>query len=158
MPIHFKALKPKETDFYPHTVGDHVRKRRLELKLTQKAVAKLLGVSPFSVLNWEKHGMTPPTTSMGRVIEFLGYDPIPCGETVAERIRAKRRQMGWSQRELAAALGVDPCTVKDWEAGRTIMVKAHRALIARLLGLPEGELHAAMRKRWNDAHGRRTPE
>ena len=105
MPIRLKALKPKDTDFEPQTVGDHVRKRRLGLGLTQKAVANLLGVTQFSVINWEKHGMTPPVTTMGRITKFLGYDPVPRGDTVADRIRAKRREMGWSQRGVSKGTG-----------------------------------------------------
>jgi len=50
MPITLKALKPKETDFEPQTLGEHVRKRRLELKLTQKQAAERLGVNPWTVL------------------------------------------------------------------------------------------------------------
>ena len=44
-PITLKTLKRKETDFEPKTVGDHLRKRRLQLGLTQKAFAKLLRVN-----------------------------------------------------------------------------------------------------------------
>lgn len=153
-PITLKALKRKKTNFVLKTIGDHVRKRRLELGLSQKAVARLLRVTEFTVINWEKHGLIPPTTTMGRVIKFLGYDPLPIGETVADRLRASRRQMGWSQKQLGNALGVDPCTVQGWEAGGTIMMKAHRCLVAKLIGIPEPELYAAMRKRWNDVHDR----
>ena len=50
-PIRLKALKPKETDFEPQTIGDHIRKRRLLLKLTKKAVAGILKVSQFSIIS-----------------------------------------------------------------------------------------------------------
>ena len=156
VPIRFKALKPKETDLEPHTVGDHVRKHRLELGLTQKATAKLLEVTQFSVINWEKRGMTPPTTTMGRVIRFLGYDPIPRGDTVADRIRAKRREMGWGQRELALHLGVDRCTVTGWELDGTILKRSHRSMVARFLGLAEADLTREMGDRWNKNHGKRS--
>lgn len=77
MPIRLKALKPKETDFEPPTLGEHVRKRRLELRLTQKQVAHRLGVNPWTVLNWEKSHTEPPIQSMGVILRFLGYDPFP---------------------------------------------------------------------------------
>lgn len=51
VPITLKALKPKETDFEPQTLGEHVRRRRLELGLTQRQAAERLGVSPWTVLN-----------------------------------------------------------------------------------------------------------
>jgi transcriptional regulator with XRE-family HTH domain len=39
---------------------------------------------------------------------LLGYDPFPEPGSVSERLLAKRRAMGWSIREAAAELGVDP--------------------------------------------------
>jgi DNA-binding XRE family transcriptional regulator len=39
----------------PVTLGDHLRRRRLELGLHQKDVAKIIGVTTSSVWNWE-HG------------------------------------------------------------------------------------------------------
>lgn len=153
--IELKALKRKKTDFELRTVGDHVRKRRLELGLTQKAVAKALRVTEFTIINWEKRGLTPPTTTMGRVIKFLGYDPLPAGQTIAERLRQKRRLMGWGQRELAEHLGVDRCTVTGWELDGTILKRSHRSMVARFLGLAEADFTSEMRDRWNESHGKR---
>jgi len=80
VPITLKALKPKETDFEPQTLGEHVRKRRLELGLTQSQAAEQLGASPWTVLNWEKGHTEPPIESMPAIIRFLGYDPLPGAE------------------------------------------------------------------------------
>lgn len=38
------------------------------------------------------------------------------------------------------------------------MVKGHRRMVARFLGLPEAGVYADMRKRWNDSHQRATPD
>ena len=54
-----KCLKPKDTDFEPKTVGEHIKKRRLVLKLTQTAVARKLGVSQASLINWERGDFQP---------------------------------------------------------------------------------------------------
>jgi len=51
------------------------------------------------------------------VIRFLGYDPNPEPETLAERIRRTRERQGISQRELARKLELDPTTVQAWEGG-----------------------------------------
>lgn len=155
MPIRLKALKPKETDFEPQTVGDHIRKRRLLLELTQKAVARILKVSQFSIINWERGEFQPSNvTTLHRIIVFLGYDPLPEGRTIPERLRQKRRQMGWGQRELAEHLGVDRCTVTGWELGGTILKRSHRSMVARLLGLAEADLSCEMADRWNKNHGK----
>jgi transcriptional regulator with XRE-family HTH domain len=154
-----KCRKPKETDFGPQTIGEHVKKRRLQLKLTQKAVARLLGVTQFSVINWERGDFQPRRArTLARIIAFLGYDPLPPGVTIPERLREKRRQLGWGQQELAQHLAVDRCTVASWEAGGIVMAKCHRELLARFLGMPADELDPLMRKRWNDAHNRPAPD
>ena len=37
--------------------------------------------------------------------------------STAERLKRVRRREGWSQRELAKRLEVDPTAVRDWENG-----------------------------------------
>jgi len=51
LPITFKSRKPKKTDFEPRTLGEHIRKRRMQLGLTQVQAAAQIGVSAASVLN-----------------------------------------------------------------------------------------------------------
>lgn len=75
MPIRLKALRKKEFDFDPKTLGEHIKKRRLELGLTQKQAAKRLRVNSWTVLNWEKGETQPLTKSVPKIISFLGYDP-----------------------------------------------------------------------------------
>lgn len=151
-PLTLKALKPKETDFEPQTLGEHVRKRRLELELTQKRVAERLRVSPWTVLNWEKDHTEPPIESMPAIIRFLGYDPFPEPKTIPERLLAKRRAMGWSIKEAARQLGVDEGTWGNWEQGGVILCRNHRFLVARLVGVPEDEVDQGMGERWNRLH------
>ena len=91
VPITLKASKPNETDFEPQTLGEHVRKRRLELTLTQKQAAERLGVNPWTVLNWEKDHTEPPIESMPAIIRFLDYVPFPEPKNIPERLLAKRR-------------------------------------------------------------------
>ncbi|MDT8321430.1 MAG: hypothetical protein RQ826_12975, partial [Xanthomonadales bacterium] len=43
-----------------------------------------------------------------------GYDPFPQPKTIAQHLLAKRREMGWSIREAAAAIGVDPSWVRQF--------------------------------------------
>lgn len=152
-PVTLKCLKPKETDFEPQTVGQHIKKHRLLLKLTQKALTRILKVSEFSIINWERGDFQPiRATTLHRIIEFLGYDPLPKGQTTPERLREKRRPMGWDQRELAEHLGVDRCTVTKWELGGTILKRSHRAMVARFLGLDEEIFVREMGDGWNSSH------
>jgi len=151
-------LRRKETDFEPQTIGEHIKKKRLALGLTQKAVAKLIRVTEFSVIHWENAEHQPRNApTLQRIIRFLGYDPLPAKTTIPDLLRANRRQQGWGQRELAKHLGVDPATVANWESGGTILKYRHRQLVATLLGLPERETQESMRRRWNMSHARATP-
>jgi transcriptional regulator with XRE-family HTH domain len=155
-PITLKALKPKETDFEPETLGEHVRKRRLELRLTQTQAAERLGVNPWTVLNWEKEHTEPPIESMPAIIRFLGYGLFPEPKNIPERLLAKRRAMGWSMKEAARQLGVDQRTWGDWECEQTMLYRRHRELIAGLLGLPSEEIHREMEGRWNRSHTKKS--
>lgn len=77
------VAKPK-VSAYPtelKTIGDHVRARRLDLGLYQQDVAKRIGVSTDTVTNWEKNRATPTPRTWPDIIEFLGYDPRPLGQT-----------------------------------------------------------------------------
>jgi len=152
VPIQLKALKPKESDFEPRLLGEHLRKRRLILNLDQKQAAEVLGIKSWTVLNWEKGHTEPPVEAMPAILGFLGYDPFPAARNLPERLLAKRRMMGWSIRQAATTLKVDPGTWGDWERGKLILYRKHRVLIARLLGLPEGEFSQAMEARWIRSH------
>jgi transcriptional regulator with XRE-family HTH domain len=152
--IRLKALKPKARDFEPRTIGEHLRRRRLELGLTQKHAANRVGVNPWTVLNWETGKTEPPIRSIPAIVWFLGYDPFPEPKTVGERLLQKRREWGWSVRQAADCLGVDPTTWRDWEAGELILFREHRAKVAHLLGHDPQELDGEMRVRWNVKHRR----
>jgi Helix-turn-helix domain len=113
-------------------------------------------VTPWTVLNWEKGHTDPPIESMPAILTFLGYDPFPAPETLPKRLLGKRRAMGWSIRQAARHLGVDPGAWSDWEQGGVILYRRHRNLVARLLNVPIEEVDQEMRLRWNQSHkGRR---
>jgi transcriptional regulator with XRE-family HTH domain len=120
VPIRLKALKPKETDFEPKTLGEHVRKRRLELKLNQRQAADRLRVNPWTVLNWEKGDTEPLIEAVPVILRFLGYNSFPEPRSLPERLLAKRRAMGWPIWKAAREIGVDEGTWGGWERGTTI--------------------------------------
>ncbi len=58
-----------------NTLGDHIRKKRLNLGLTRREAADLIGVEQCSVYNWEKRGLNPAQRVLAGIMDFLGYDP-----------------------------------------------------------------------------------
>ena len=101
--------------------------------LMQKEVAKLLGVNTWTILNWEKSRTEPPIAVIPAIVRFLGYEPFPKPETLPQCLLAKRREKGWSIKEAAKVVGVDPGTWGNWERGKLILYRKHRELVAQLL-------------------------
>jgi transcriptional regulator with XRE-family HTH domain len=101
----------------PQTVGDHIRKRRLALKLFQKDVAKQIGVNKTTIFNWEANISQPDYRYLPAVILFLGYNPLPECQGWGERLIRCRTTLGLSQREAAQKIGVDQATLAKWERG-----------------------------------------
>jgi transcriptional regulator with XRE-family HTH domain len=97
------------------TVGDHIRKRRLDVGLLQKEAADRIGVGENSIANWESHRNEPRLPAWPGVLRFLGYDPRPPANTIGDRLRLHREGLGLSKEELADRLGLDPGTVRAWE-------------------------------------------
>jgi len=117
----------------PKTLGEHLKKRRIELGLFQKQAAELLGVSASTVLNWEKGKTEPPIESIPVILEFLCYDPFPKPCTLSERMLSARRFHGWSIGRAAEQLGIDEGTWGQWERTSSIPWERYRTMMERLL-------------------------
>ena len=112
------------------TIGDHLLRRRLGLKLRQRDVAKQVGVNVASIVNWENNLSKPKVHFMPAIIRFLGYNPLPPCNGWADRLVHARTAIGLTQKEAADRIGVDQCTLARWERGERepIGVFAKRAL------------------------------
>lgn len=121
----------------PKTVGEHLRKRRLDLNLTQMEVGGRIGVTESTVWNWEIGGLAQKLRHWPAVIAFLGYNPAPRPKTLAETVVWFRRGKGWTQTDFARVLEVDSSMLARWERGaREPMGK----YLTRLAGIPKSEI------------------
>ena len=102
----------------PKTVGEMIRKRRLDLGLRQIDAAKMIGCDQMSVVNWEKGHRAPRVNHLASVVRFLGFNPFQNGDTMAQRLISHRKALGVTQAAFAARLGVDPSTLARWERGQ----------------------------------------
>ncbi len=127
--VRLRLRAPRERRFRsdPQTLGQHLLKRRLQLGLTQGQVAHRLSVNSWTLLLWELDRTKPAMRYYPRLFAFLGYDPFPPATTLAERIKAKRRQLGIPIEEAARRVGVDSGTFSRWERG---IWEAKRAAMA----------------------------
>ena len=100
------------------TWGDHIRKRRLDLGLLQKDVAKQFGVSQDAVFNWESHRAIPDVQCIPQIINFLGYCPWKPFDSFGEKLTLWRETLGLSRKHLAIKLNLDKATLLRWETNQ----------------------------------------
>jgi transcriptional regulator with XRE-family HTH domain len=130
-----KAKKPQSPD-YPRelkTLGDHLRKKRLDLKLLQRDVAKRLGANETTIYNWEKNRSNPSLQFIPKIIRFLGYFPLKCHEDTIGRLRFYKLVNGFSYKRLGKLMGKHPEQLADWLSGRVRPCKRNMESIINFL-------------------------
>ena len=135
--MRLKAPKPQSSQ-YPkslNTLGDHIRKKRLDLGLLQREVALQIGVAGATIYNWEGNETAPPVRHIPRIIQFLGFNPLQTPRTVAERLLRARKALGLTQKAMARQLGIDPTTLARWERGER---KPSRKLVGKVSAVLAG--------------------
>ena len=115
------------------TIGDHLRKRRLDLGLLQRQIAEQLGANPASVTNWELNRTKPVLRFLSGIVRFLGYAPWAAGASIGERLLAYRRVRALTQSALARLLGVDPGTLSRWERNVRVPTGRYARLVHAFL-------------------------
>jgi len=137
---HFTLTGPKPSPLpcpvQLNTLGDHIRKRRLDLGLLQQEVAEQIDVAEATIVNWELNHTSPEIRYISRIIAFLGRDPCARpSDTLGQRLIAYRQKMGLSQKKLARQLGIDPATLGRWERGNGLPSPKLRKQLASFLPL-----------------------
>lgn len=101
------------------TIGDHIRKVRLDRGLLQKEVAETLVVSEDTIVNWENNNSTLMIKYMPKIINFLGYQPTEKSEknSWSSIILAYRERRGVRRKVLAKEMGIDERTLEKIEKG-----------------------------------------
>ena len=62
---------PKEA----HTIGDHIRKVRVERRQYQRNLAQQFSVTVDTVRNWEQNRIPPHKRNLPAIMDWLRYDP-----------------------------------------------------------------------------------
>lgn len=101
------------------SIGMHIKKKRLELKLRQVDVAYILNTTEDSVRFWETDRAKPQINLAPGIIKFLGYNPYPVEtNTMGGRIKNYRILHGLSHKKMGQIIGVDAATISTWETGK----------------------------------------
>jgi transcriptional regulator with XRE-family HTH domain len=118
-------------------LGQHLKKRRRELGLLQREAAERMGVQRDTYINWETGKTAPVTAQFRPVVEFLGYDPTPVPKNLAERLEAKRRDLGVTFEQAAKYLGWDPGSLTRHLNGTWALSPTSAEALERLLAMDE---------------------
>jgi len=124
--------QPPELEKEPATLGEHLRRKRIELGLEQKEVAARLGVSASAIWHWE-HGWDIARRFYPRIISFLGYNPFPMPEGTIERFAWYKLINGLNLEMLGKELGRHPEQVSEWLRGVRIPCKRNMRVIEEFL-------------------------
>jgi transcriptional regulator with XRE-family HTH domain len=121
---------------YPHdprTLGELIRRRRMDLGLTQRTLAKKLGCLQETVLQWEQDVCAPLARRWPRIEAVLGTGLVPDHPGPAGQIRSARLRLGLTQTELAAKARVDVRTIRNVERGLRVPSRATSARLRTVL-------------------------
>jgi len=116
----------------PKTLGEHLKRRRVQLGQKQAETARILGISTVSLSRWELDKGFPSWDHQPAVIDYLGYDPFKdfgikdpySNETgfvaflsakepapIGHLLRRRRLELKLTVKACARKLGVDPKSI-----------------------------------------------
>jgi len=152
LPIRHRGVPvPRE----PKTLGEHLKRRRVQLGQKQAEAVRILGISTVSLSRWELDKGFPSWDHQPAVIDYLGYDPFkdcsiqdPRGnETrfvaflsakepapIGILLRRRRLELKLTVKQCAQKLGVDPKSVIGWEKGKHEPCRHSREKVEQMLG------------------------
>ena len=114
----FKGKKPTNPA-YPkelNTIGDHLRKTRLDRNLSQQDVAKIIKVTSDTINGWELNRYRPTAKSARLIISFLRYFPFTFeGQSLGKKLYYARLITGYTQKQVAELIGCDASNLRRIE-------------------------------------------
>jgi transcriptional regulator with XRE-family HTH domain len=138
LPICSFSLKPKIREItriprVTNTIGDHIRKQRLERNIDQQDLAKQFRVSSIALSNWELNRKPTPPKHLQNIIYFLGYVPkIKIGfDRFGTYTQLYRKQQEISLQKFSEHINIDIEEIKHLEQGK--YGKRHRQLESEIM-------------------------
>ena len=113
---------------------------RFDRGLLQKDVAQAIGVTVDTILNWELNYTEPSVAYYPKVMDYLGYCPIPNDADVTSLgalVHRHRIHRGLTLRKAAVQMGVDPGALSEWEHGARTPLAKSAIKLTRFIGPPQ---------------------
>lgn len=118
------------------TIGDHIRKVRMDRGLSQPEIGNILNVTIATITNWELNRSQPLDINLPVIIEFLGYTPPqvePRMTRISHPIFKYRARHGVLLKDLAKELGIERGTLRDIERGKQPRREPVKSVITKFL-------------------------
>lgn len=116
----------------PRTLGDQIRKRRLDLRLRLNEAASRLKVRSYTILIRESGETTPALKHIPANRRFLGaWTSGPDGGPLGRGVKGLCTALGLFHDRLARQLGLDPGTVRKLEGGELLRNRRADKAIAK---------------------------
>ncbi len=98
------------------TLGDHLRKVRLDRGMSQPDVARILNVTTDSVTGWELNRFEPTPKFAKAIIAFIGSFPFSGGEhSLGKQLHYARLITGMTQKQVGNMIGCDASNLRRIE-------------------------------------------
>ncbi len=113
----------------PTTFGEHLKKKRLDEKLTRSQLSHKLGLTKSPLWMWENTDRLPTLKSYPRVIQFIGYDPLfDNSGTLRASIKNYRRANGLTLEEMATLIGIRYAILANYLKDRNISKRSMKKI------------------------------
>jgi len=100
----------------PQTLGEHLKNKQFELKISQNEMARRMSTNPENIISWCHSRTKPPISFYPKIIDFLEYNPFQVDDkSIGGQIKKHRMEHGLSHRKLSKVTGFDPATLARWE-------------------------------------------
>ena len=130
VPLPDKRLFPTELQH----VGNHIKKARLERKITIKDLLAEFEIDRETLRAWELGLWKPFVKHYPKIIQFLGYYPFNHEiKTLGGKIRKYRFEHGLTQELFADLFNTYKCTVSFWETNRRMPLNKTVVLLKKIL-------------------------
>ncbi|WP_353959461.1 helix-turn-helix transcriptional regulator [Mucilaginibacter flavus] len=114
----------------PKTIGEHIRKKRIQSNCAQKELADKLGVSENTINAWELGHTNPSTHYYPAIIAYLGYYPFEHEtESCAGKLKQIRHCKGLTFEQCATLFSISEDAAMRWEKGKTIANETYKERI-----------------------------
>ncbi len=141
--VQLRALRPEVLALQGDTLGAKLRRRRHELALDRRAAAVVLEADEKTLMWWERDERPPFVRAYPAIIRFLGYEPWPKPDTLADALIAERRRRGRRIEQAAKDTGIDEGTWRRWERGEWKATERSVRALSSWLGFDVAEAFPA---------------